>query len=69
MKKIITDVSGLALYHGEKPQLEKNYKLRKVKELNEQKKRKKGVKILSTDLKYLLKKFFLPKKLPLPIEI
>jgi len=49
--------------------LEKNYKLRKVKELNEQKKRKKGVKILSTDLKYLLKKFFLPKKLPLPIEI
>lgn len=49
--------------------LEKNYKLRKVKELHEQEKRKKGVNILSTDLKYLLKKFFLPKKLPIPLEI
>ena len=49
--------------------LEKNYKLRKVKELHEQERRKKGVNIISTDLKYLLKKFFLPKKLPLSLEI
>ncbi len=49
--------------------LEKNYNLRKVKELHEQAKRKKRPKMLSTDLKYLLKKFFLPKKLPVSLEI
>ena len=48
--------------------LEKNYKLRKVKELHEQENRKKGVRIVPTDLKYLLKKFFLHKKLPSPLE-
>jgi hypothetical protein len=49
--------------------LEKNYKLRKVKELHEQAKRKIGVNILSTKLKYRIKKFFLPTKLPLSLEI
>lgn len=49
--------------------LEKNYKLRKVKELNEKIKRKKNINILSTDLKYQLKRFLVPNKLPVTIEI